>query len=90
MSLKPWVIVLGVACIAAILLAAWLVDRAPKCSDCGWREGHRPDCSVLDRLVDRDHAMETRLLDHMVGEIRAGRMTKDEAMAALDMRRVGR
>ena len=52
MNPKLWVVALGVVCIAWILLAAWRVDRAPKCSECGWRKGHHPCCPVLDQMID--------------------------------------
>ena len=76
MNPKLWVVALGVVCIAWILFAAWLVDRAPKCSDCGWREGHRLDCATLDRLVDEAMRREAAIM----ARVHSGELTPFEAM----------
>jgi hypothetical protein len=86
-----WVVFLGILTIVFILgAAAWAVNRPPKCQGCGWRQGHRPDCAVLDRLVREEEALSMGLLDELVVELRAGRITAEQAMAALDQRRRSR
>jgi len=74
---------IGLAWGAAVLIAG----RDPKCQGCGWRQGHRPDCRVLDRLVGLELLEEMSLFDEVIAAVRSGQMTRDEAMAALNERR---
>jgi hypothetical protein len=53
-----------------------LAKRGPKCSTCGWREGHRMDCVTLYRLVEADVQRERAIL----AAVDSGEMDPAEAM----------